>query len=702
VAFRAGNWPINYCIIIDIKVVVAFVFVGPAKAVVLLSGGLDSATALAVARSQGFDCFALSVDYGQRHAAELNAAASIAASARVAEHRVISVHLADTGQSALTDPTLDVPVAPTEGIPITYVPARNTILLSLALGWAEVLGAEAIFIGVNARDYSVSGAAKVWIRDSSGSVLARIEDVHKLPPDQYETVAVDPASLQLVWRRVLNCFKHNVSGKRCFRIRLERGQEIEISEDHCLFTINDAAQITPIAGNEIRVGIPLVAPFDLSCVQATWCTERAHIDLRVQTEAESAVPRNSSCREQSGFLVNRLGRTRVPLTLPITAEFLRIVGLWLAEGGKEPGSSSRSLAFSIGGLDGAPALLQRYFGSFGIQVRKSSANDFDYVVHSSVACEMFRRLELFGTAKAGDKKFPAWFWTLSQRQRRIVVAGLWDGDGAHVFSGEAAIHQKSHQVIDDLYHCFLLDGIFPSLKHVRHEQKRLALTRSADIARFLELYPLRHTTKRMSLELRKRAIGKEKATGLWKCAGVWSAVSKANLPPGRKTRIYNMGGKYEASVRAQRRAFAYVPDLAPLVDSKLAFLRVVSVEPVEHEYMYDLSVEGAENFLANGLVAHNSGYPDCRPEFIDAFQRLATLATKTGVQGKPVEVRAPLIDMSKAEIIKLGVRLGVPYEMTVSCYQADDAGRACGRCDSCRLRREGFDSAGVPDPTVYR
>ena len=125
-----------------------------ARAVVLLSGGLDSATALAIARSQNFECYALSVEYGQRHSAELDAARRVAAAAGVSDHRVMRVDLAGIGGSALTDTTIAVPESPTTGIPVTYVPARNTIMLSLALGWAEVLGAADIFIGVNVLDYS--------------------------------------------------------------------------------------------------------------------------------------------------------------------------------------------------------------------------------------------------------------------------------------------------------------------------------------------------------------------------------------------------------------------------------------------------------------------------------------------------------------------------------------------------------------------
>jgi 7-cyano-7-deazaguanine synthase len=124
------------------------------RAIVLLSGGLDSATTLALAKAQGFDCFALSVHYGQRHSSELAAAEQIAATLGVHEHRLMGVDLAGIGGSALTDAKLAVPESPSEGIPATYVPARNTLLLSLALSWAEVVGASDIFVGVNAVDYS--------------------------------------------------------------------------------------------------------------------------------------------------------------------------------------------------------------------------------------------------------------------------------------------------------------------------------------------------------------------------------------------------------------------------------------------------------------------------------------------------------------------------------------------------------------------
>lgn len=110
----------------------------------------------------------------------------------------------------------------------------------------------------------------------------------------------------------------------------------------------------------------------------------------------------------------------------------------------------------------------------------------------------------------------------------------------------------------------------------------------------------------------------------------------------------------------------------------------------------------AEAIFVGVNAVDYSGYPDCRPEYIDAFEKMANLATKSGVEGQPLRIETPLIDLSKQDIIKRGTRLGVDYGLTVSCYQADDEGRACGQCDSCRFRRQGFEQAGIVDPTRYQ
>ena len=128
--------------------------------------------------------------------------------------------------------------------------------------------------------------------------------------------------------------------------------------------------------------------------------------------------------------------------------------------------------------------------------------------------------------------------------------------------------------------------------------------------------------------------------------------------------------------------------------------------PARNTIMLSLALAWAEVLQSQDIffgvnAVDYSGYPDCRPEYVEAFERMANLATKAAVEGKPLKLHAPLLHMSKAEIIRQGARLGVDFGLTVSCYQADDAGRACGLCDSCRLRRAGFDEAAIPDATRY-
>jgi 7-cyano-7-deazaguanine synthase len=134
----------------------------------------------------------------------------------------------------------------------------------------------------------------------------------------------------------------------------------------------------------------------------------------------------------------------------------------------------------------------------------------------------------------------------------------------------------------------------------------------------------------------------------------------------------------------------------------------VTYVPARNTVFLALALAWAEVLHAHDIfigvnAVDYSGYPDCRPEFVRAFEAMANLATRAGVEeGTRLRIRAPLIDLAKADIIRRGVALGVDFAQTISCYQADDAGRACGRCDSCRLRREGFAAADIPDPTAYR
>lgn len=194
-------------------------------AVVLLSGGLDSCTTLAIAKSQGFDCYALSFDYGQRHLAEINAAENIANTMGVVAHKTLQLDLGQIGGSALTDDKIDIPIDSAEEIPSTYVPARNTIFLSLALGWAEVLGADDLFIGVNAVDYS-------GYPDCRPAFIQAFEQVARLAtkagveghPFRINTPLIDLTKADIIKQGValgvdygmtVSCYQANDAGEAC-------------------------------------------------------------------------------------------------------------------------------------------------------------------------------------------------------------------------------------------------------------------------------------------------------------------------------------------------------------------------------------------------------------------------------------------------------------------------------------------------------
>jgi 7-cyano-7-deazaguanine synthase len=195
--------------------------------VVLLSGGLDSATALALAGRSGHECYALSVAYGQRHSAELDAAARVAAALGAREHRIMRVDLAGIGGSALTDTALAVPESPTQGIPITYVPARNTMMLALALGWAEVLGAGSIHVGVNAVDYSgypdcrpefIAAFEALAARATRAGVEGRPLKI-KAPLISWTKAAIIRAGMQLGvdYSLTVSCYQADATGRACGR-----------------------------------------------------------------------------------------------------------------------------------------------------------------------------------------------------------------------------------------------------------------------------------------------------------------------------------------------------------------------------------------------------------------------------------------------------------------------------------------------------
>jgi len=195
------------------------------KAIVLVSGGLDSATVLAIAKEQGYTCYALSFDYGQRHSSELDAACKLAKHFDVVEHKIIKLGMGEFGGSALTDDEIAVPTEKSQGIPVTYVPARNTVFLSIALGWAEVVEAKDIFIGVNAVDYSgypdcrpefisafetlANLATKVGVEEGGFKIHTPLISLTK------GQIIEKGCALQVDYSQTVSCYQANDKGEAC-------------------------------------------------------------------------------------------------------------------------------------------------------------------------------------------------------------------------------------------------------------------------------------------------------------------------------------------------------------------------------------------------------------------------------------------------------------------------------------------------------
>ena len=196
------------------------------KAVILLSGGLDSTTVLAIAKSQGYECYALSFDYGQKQKSELNSAIEIAKSYQVKEHRIMKVSLSDIGGSALTDKSINIPdYKKSSGIPVTYVPARNTIFLSLALAWSEIMGSNDIFIGVNSVDYSgypdcrpeyIEAFEKMANLATKNAVMGKKITIHTplIYLNKVEIIG-EGQKLGVDYSKTITCYRANDLGEAC-------------------------------------------------------------------------------------------------------------------------------------------------------------------------------------------------------------------------------------------------------------------------------------------------------------------------------------------------------------------------------------------------------------------------------------------------------------------------------------------------------
>ena len=708
------------------------------KAVVLLSGGLDSATTLYCAKSLGYTCHCLILDYGQRHRREIEAAKKVARAAGCS-FDVVPLRFPWKG-SALTDRDISVPTGRSlkqmaQGIPATYVPARNTIFLSLALGCAEAIGAQSIFIGANAIDYSLAQGSPILIR---GKGYVPIEDCR--PGDL--TLSMNSSTLHLEWCSIAHVIQHPYIGQPIYRLVTEQGREVVVSEGHSLYGLSETGDVCPVVVNQLRPGDYIVsagrAPFLsesapevklIDLLSGSQNTFVSHPDVprwigRYRNEQErywkkaSLVPleifqsRFRGLVEDKTILVcakTRGKRRGIPAAFTLTKDWAFFLGLWLADGSY---GGPRTVNISCNAAEAQPAL--RTVAEFFHTEVGVRPNGIDRGISSRLLVSTMKALGFIGTSRT--KQIPSLVLEWPSSLQAAFIKGYIVGDGSIDPRGPITMSSVNAKLLGQFQDFLLHFGVVAYRRTIHMKKNNFTGGPTTLFSLVIE----NSQDKKLLLD----ATGQfDKQTKIHmtrsKIHGI-PVYSKLNaqlksFQAGRTiTKIKNAirnNAIYDQS-RFQRnlleRLLPVVPDVVlrkrwgKLVDNDIIFSKVRSKELVRYDgqYIYDLSIPGNENFICNGVVAHNSGYPDCRPAYYRAMQKAACLGTKAGVEGKGIRIVTPLIRKTKAEIIRLGMKLDVPYQLTWSCYLGGR--QPCGRCDSCLLRRKGFQEVGLADPAGGR
>jgi queuosine biosynthesis protein QueC len=591
------------------------------KAVVLLSGGLDSTTTLAVALREGYAAYAMSFRYGQRHSVELQSAERVAHRMAVEKHLIVDIDLRSIGGSALTD-EIEVPKQRSgeqmaASIPVTYVPARNTIFLSLALAWAEVIGAEDIFIGVNALDYCVPGTTDVMTETG----IKKIQDL--VVGERVLSYGNDGMN----WKRIV----HHASSP--FQDKLLRihcsGNIFECTPNHHMlrvdyekrFRLLSNKRIAHVQAHELRVGDYLLLPaqeIDTSHEVSEYFDFAPYIPL-VQWKEEKLEIKAGKVGRVTGI------RNYLPLQCKLS-DVLALIAWYVTEGSM---TNSNGLYISQNNGENIRRIISAV-ESIGLKAHIETKSNGDKAVFCShpVIAAWFKS---FGR-RAQNKRLPDWCLRLPNRYLHLLFETLIRGDGC--WQRQAKMNGKLY----NHFYCEFYSSSEILLKQVSYIGTRLG---------------------------------------------------------------------YRASVLKTKRSTKCVRFTKPgsrLINGA-SLIRVTAIEQLTNEaVLYDITVEDNHTFIGGSfgfIIAGQSGYPDCRPEYIEAFERMANLATKAGVEGRMrLKIHTPLVAMTKAEIIKTGLKLGVDYSLTHSCYDPTDD-MACGSCDSCRLRLKGFAEAGTGDPLRY-
>jgi len=706
------------------------------RAIVLLSGGLDSSTALYYALDKGYKVQVLIFDYGQCHKREVNSAKSIAQRAKCKYH-IIKFELPWGGSTLLTKtPSLSkctVRNAKRKAqIPPTYVPARNTIFLSFALSFAETIGAEAVFIGANAVDYSVAVNSKV-IKKGDGAI-----PIQKCKIGDY-ILSMDRKTLRIGWSKVKDLLKHKYISQPMYKIVTEHGRSITVSNGHSLFSLNRRGEIQSVKVEELKKGEYILAPSmlrmfgnvkkinlldllsneqfifvihpKLGCLIKKYNNERERWWKRMNVMPLNVYNqfyrKKSEIKDKDIFIKSRKDRGRsIPAILELNKAFCFFLGLWLADGNFKSKSAVSVSCNNTEAIKNLKIICRFFKTQMGV-----NKNKIDRFINSSLLVKIMKKLGFSGTAR--KKIIPSFVFNLPLELQSAFLRGFIIGDGSVDNDGPINISLVNESLIDGLQDLLLNFGIVAYKKKQFYEKTnftdkpfflyRLIIENSIDKQFFLKHIGNINNKIRPSIDYRSNIRGIPAYEALnddlksFKSSPEVTEIKNAI----RNNAIYTKNRfdrKLLLKLIRKTSDKALKEKWSSLINNEVLFTRIKKKRkiPYTRNYIYDVSVENNENFICNGLIAHNSGYPDCRPAFIRAFQEVADTGTKSAVEGRRIKISAPLINLSKKEIIKLGLKLGVPFEHTWSCYSG---GRLpCAKCDSCLIRKRGFKEAGVKDP----
>lgn len=712
-----------------------------AKAIILLSGGLDSATTLYLAKKQGYQCYCLICDYGQRHRREIKSAKAIAHYAKC-KAKVIKISLPWKG-SSLLDKKITIPETiklskyQVNGkIPNTYVPARNIIFLSFALSYAETIGANTIFIGANAIDFSVAAHSRV-IKKNLGAV-----SIQSIKPGD-NVLTMDKKNLTIEWSKVKNLVEHSYLGQLMYRIVTEHGRNIDVCGGHSLFSLNENGEIGPARIEKLKKGDYILAPSKLKIFgnlrkinlldllkdeqfifithpkigslirrckneKERWWKRKNIMPISIYNQSYRKI---SNINDRSLFIKSGKGKKRaISAILRLDAELCFFLGLWLADGC----FGSRNVICVSCDDSEAMKNLKTICKLFRTRIYVDK-NKIDRQISSALLIKIMKKLGFNGTAKT--KIIPPIIYNLPLTLQSAFLRGYIIGDGCVEENGPITIASVNESLINGLQDLLLNFGIIAYKKKQTYAKTnfidksfslyRLSIENSVDKKLFLKYIGNIKNKVSVLPAYRSKIRGIPSYKMLNHDLKTFSTIPKL-------TEVKNMirNNAIYTENRFNRQLLAKLMDYTSskvikgkwsrLINNELIFTKIRQKKKIAYDckYIYDISIDKNENFICEGLVAHNSGYPDCRPEFYRAFETVISTGTKSGAKKKKIRIETPLVYMTKAQIIRLGIQLGVPFKLTWSCYKGGKF--PCGRCDSCQFRISAFRDLGLQDPLLTK